>query len=300
MSQIKFWIKAARLRTLPLALSCTFTGSSLAAKLGQFDFYIFAFAILTTIFLQVLSNFANDYGDFKNGADLVKDRSDRMLSSGNISEKSMKIGLILTTVLTFFSGFILLHLSFGLNQWPTFLGMLLLGVGAIWAAIKYTTGSNPYGYKGLGDLFVFLFFGLVGVFGTQFLFCGFQTLYLSTFYYALIIGFLSVSVLNLNNLRDIETDALASKITIPVRLGFQKAKVYHYWLLFLSWLFLFLVIFLEYSHAKLFLLLPVFFQINHLVVVKKCTQPQLLDSELKKVALSTFAISLILFVNSFF
>ena len=293
MSTISAWIKAARLRTLPLALSCTLVGATLALQHGMFRWSIFALSILTTILLQVLSNFANDYGDFKNGADLVKGRGDRMLSSGQITESSMKTGLILTSILSFVSGLGLILVSFGFDQIFPILFMIALGLAAIWAALKYTAGSNPYGYRGLGDVFVFLFFGLVGVLGTQFLYQ--QSIHLESIPYALLIGFLSVAVLNLNNLRDIETDAQANKITIPVRLGFEKAKKYHVVLLVMAWLCLSFVVGVDFNVLKLIIVLPVLLQIKHLIFVLKCDEPQLLDAELKKVALSTFFISMLLF-----
>jgi 1,4-dihydroxy-2-naphthoate polyprenyltransferase len=296
MSSTSAWIKAARLRTLPLALSCTLVGATLALQHGVFGWSIFALSILTTILLQVLSNFANDYGDFKNGADLIKGRGDRMLSSGQITESSMKTGLILTSVLSFLSGIALIFVSFGFGQILPVLFMIALGLAAIWAALKYTAGSNPYGYRGLGDVFVFLFFGLVGVLGTQFLYQ--QSVNLDSIPYALLIGFLSVAVLNLNNLRDIETDALANKITIPVRLGFKKAKQYHFALLIMAWLSLTFVITQDFNSYKLIVILPVLLQVKHLSFVIKCTEPQLLDTELKKVALSTFFIGVLLFLIS--
>jgi 1,4-dihydroxy-2-naphthoate octaprenyltransferase len=294
VGEFSFWIKAARLRTLPLALSCTFMGSALAFKFNAFDLTIFIFAIITTVVLQVLSNFANDYGDFKNGADTVKNRADRMLSSGNISEKDMQIALVLTSIVALVSGCILLFISFDKNELAKLLLMLFLGLAAIWAALKYTTGENPYGYKGLGDLFVFLFFGLVGVMGTSYLYYqNFTGLHVLA---SMLVGFMSVAVLNLNNLRDINTDELAIKITIPVRLGWKKAKIYHTVLMFSAWICLVILLINYWNLYLSIILLPFAIQVKHLLDVWKCTVPEALDAELKKVALTTFLITFFFFL----
>lgn len=290
---IKSWLTAARLRTLPLALSCTFMGSAVALEFGAFDALIFTFAILTTTALQILSNFANDYGDYKNGADTLANRQDRMLTSGAITEKQMKTGLILTSVASFVLGLGLLLVSFSLSELVELAVLLGIGLGAIWAALKYTAGDNPYGYRGLGDLFVFLFFGLVGVVGTVYLYV--HQVKMLYFVYAVVIGCFSVAVLNLNNMRDIHSDAKAGKVTIPVRLGFIQAKVYHYLLIGTGWIGVLRVALEQSSSWYFMLLLPLGIQLKHLAKVKKCTDPKELDGELKKIALTTFLISLIFF-----
>lgn len=281
-----------------MALSCTLMGSAVAVQFGAFDWLIFACAMLTTTALQILSNFANDYGDFKNGADALGDRQDRMLTSGAITEKQMKKGLILTSVIAFMLGLGLLLVSFSVSELVKLGILLLIGLGAIWAALKYTAGDNPYGYRGLGDLFVFLFFGLVGVVGTVYLYV--HEVKMMHFIYAVIIGCFSVAVLNLNNMRDLVSDAQAGKITIPVRLGFAQAKIYHYLLLGTGWLGIARVA-LEQSNVGYFaLLLPLGIQFKHFLTVKRCTIPKELDPELKKVALSTFLISILFFGFQFF
>lgn len=292
------WVKAARLRTLPLALSCTIMGSALALMSGCFDWSIFLAAFLTTILLQVLSNFANDYGDYKNGADLIEGREDRMLSSGQITEQSMRKALVLTSILSFISGSFLLYLSFDVSQIVQLVVMLVLGLGAIWAALKYTAGDNPYGYRGLGDVFVFLFFGLVGVLGTYYLYS--SELSMGNVQFALIIGFLSVAVLNLNNMRDIVSDEKAGKVTVPVRLGFNKAKNYHTFLLVSSWFLMLFYVIEGFDPYKLILFVPMIVQFKHLFFVLKCEESKLLDSELKKVALTTFLIAVIVFAVEYF
>ena len=291
-SSVGHWIKAARLRTLPLALSTIISGGAIALSINKFDGLIFSLAILTTILLQVLSNFANDYGDFKNGADLVEGREDRMLSSGAISESQMKRGLLIMVILSFISGITLLFISFGIEQLIKIFILLAIGLGAIWAALKYTAGKNPYGYRGLGDVFVFIFFGLVGVMGSAYLFSQ-EFLWFSRTY-AFAIGALSVAVLNLNNMRDIPTDKEVDKITIPVRLGLEKAKVYHVMLFLVAWFYLGLTLWGNFHWIKLTFLLPLALHIKHLIFVFKITENKALDGELKKIAISTFMISILL------
>jgi 1,4-dihydroxy-2-naphthoate octaprenyltransferase len=212
------WVDAARPRTLPLAVGSILLGNFLAYATGKFDLIIAILATLTTLLLQILSNFANDLGDFANGVDNADRKvALRAVQTGKISQQEMRTAVIMTAVLSFLSGICLLY--FGLKEasievWGTFLG---LGLAAIAAAIAYTVGKRPYGYMGLGDVSVFLFFGLIGTLGTYYL----QTFSLN---YTILLpasgcGFLSVAVLNLNNLRDIENDIKAGKNSIPVRIG---------------------------------------------------------------------------------
>lgn len=226
---IKVWIEAFRLRTLPLAFSCIFMGTFLAAYVNRFCSDILLMALLTTLLLQILSNLANDYGDNQNGADNA-DRvgPKRAVQSGAISPSSMKAGIIVTSVLSLLSGLGLLYIAFGEINMDYFL-FVAIGLACIAAAIKYTAGKNPYGYSGLGDISVFVFFGLVGVAGAYFLY----TKELSWFILlpASASGLYAVAVLNLNNMRDIENDKVAGKMTIPARAGFHKALLYHRFLL---------------------------------------------------------------------
>ena len=223
---MKKWIAAFRLKTLPLALSNTIIGTTLAASDNKFSWLIFALTALTTILLQILSNIANDYGDFVNGKDTTERIGPkRMVQSGEISPETMFRGIIIIAVLAIVSGALLILIGTHGMDISKLLLFGLLGVAAIAAAIKYTVGKNPYGYRGLGDIFVFLFFGLVGVIGTYFL----QT---QSFRWDLLlpasaIGFLSAGVLNMNNMRDYEADKKAGKLTIVVAMGTQKAAIYH-------------------------------------------------------------------------
>lgn len=226
MAQIKDWISAFRLRTLPLALSCVLLGGALAFREEKFDVLIFSLALLTTLFLQVLSNLANDLGDTQNGADSEERHGPkRAVQTGVISISAMKKALFVFIGLSLFSGVALLLVSFGLSAIKEFGLFFLVGILSIGAAIKYTMGKSPYGYQGLGDLFVFLFFGLVGVIGVYFLFT--QTVTTDVVLVASSFGLFSVGVLNINNIRDIKSDFKAGKISIPVRLGAHYAALYH-------------------------------------------------------------------------
>lgn len=224
------WISAARPRTLPLALSSIFMGGFLAASVQKFDGLLFTLCCLTTIALQVLSNFANDYGDTQNGAD-TEDRVGpvRAVQSGELSAKQMFNGIILFAFLSLFLGVLLLYIAFRDASGQEFLLFLGIGLLCILAAYTYTAGKNPYGYAGLGDASVFLFFGCIGVLGSTYLFT--KTFDVLTILPAFSCGFFATAVLNLNNIRDIDSDTKAGKRTIPSRLGKQKAIYYHWFLL---------------------------------------------------------------------
>ena len=220
------WLSAFRLKTLPLALSNTIIGSCLAASDDHFRWSVFGLAALTTILLQIMSNMANDYGDFVNGKDTAERIGPkRMVQSGEITPKTMLIGIIVIGILCAVSGLTLILIGTKGMDITNLLIFGVLGIGAIVAAIKYTVGKNPYGYRGLGDIFVFIFFGLVGVLGTYFLHT--QSLHWDLLLPASAIGFLSTGVLNMNNMRDYEADKNAGKMTIVVAMGLKKAAIYH-------------------------------------------------------------------------
>lgn len=296
----KAWISAARLRTLPLAFSVILMGSALAYFEGKFNVNVLILSLLTTLFLQILSNYANDYGDSQNGADNdLRKGETRAVQSGQITQKQMQKGIVVTAILALASGIGLLKNAFGTFN-ATFLLFLILGLVCIGAAIKYTAGKNPYGYAGLGDISVFIFFGLVGVVGSYFL----HNQKLSN--YAILLpayacGVFSVGVLNLNNMRDILPDTLAGKKTIPVRFGFEVAKIYQI-VLILSGLissFLFFALMQKYWQMS-FLILPsllLFFLI--IKPISKSKTNENLDGFLKKMALSTlfFVIVFALSIN---
>lgn len=220
------WLVAARPRTLPLALASIGMGSFLAGASGLFSWPIFILCVLTTVFLQVLSNFANDYGDTLHGVDSAERTGPKRITQlGLITRTEMKRGIATTAVLAMISGVALLYLAFGLQQMVLFLIFVALGAAAIWAAIAYTATSKPYGYVGLGDLFVFLFFGWVGTLGSYFVQT--QTLEWLILLPATSVGLLCVGVLNVNNIRDMASDVVAGKYSIPVRLGLARARLYH-------------------------------------------------------------------------
>jgi len=283
------WINAARLRTLPLSVSGILAGSFLAWSHRSFDLLIFVFAMLTTIGFQVLSNFANDYGDGVKGTD-NKDRIGpaRTIQSGLISPSEMKRAIKMTIFLTLLVAVVLIFLSFSRSEFLLALLFFFLGLASIAAAIKYTVGSNAYGYAGLGDLFVFLFFGLLSVCGSYFLYT--KSLPLSVFLPAFSIGFLSTGVLNLNNMRDVLSDTRAHKKTLVVKIGLQFAKLYHLYLLLSAFLFSIVYNALHfrswYQFIFLIVLIPIY---SHGKFVWFNTEPKDLDPELKKLAISTFA-----------
>jgi len=231
MANTRVWISAFRLRTLPLALSCIGMAAFLAASRGEFDGLIFFFCCLTTVLLQVLSNLANDYGDSVNGADHAgRVGPQRAVQSGAISLSTMKRAVALFVVLSLVSGVTLLIIAFGWDL-KALLFFFGLGVLSIVAAIAYTVGRRPYGYLGLGDLSVLIFFGIVGVLGSLYLFT--RSVAPLDLLPALSCGFFSMAVLNVNNIRDIDADREAGKYSLPVRMGRQAAVNYH-WLLLTS------------------------------------------------------------------
>jgi 1,4-dihydroxy-2-naphthoate octaprenyltransferase len=286
------WMQAVRLRTLPLALASIAMGTFLAADEGLFNLSIFILAAITTIFLQILSNLANDYGDSLHGADnIIRKGPERSVQSGSISARSMKIAISITAILSLSSGTLLLLTAIE-NLNASFFIFLLLGIAAILAAMGYTMGKNPYGYAGLGDLFVLLFFGLLGVLGTCFLFSG----YLNPYHIlpALTSGLFATAVLNVNNIRDIESDNLAGKKSIPVRIGRQKAVIYHWLLLGVGFGLAVIYVIINYDSPFQFLFiisLPLFIK-NGFDVKNKTTASEL-DPSLKKMAISSLIFTLL-------
>jgi 1,4-dihydroxy-2-naphthoate octaprenyltransferase len=285
MTTISAWILAFRLRTLPLSLASILMGSFLAQSQKMFRWDIFIWACMTTIFLQILSNLANDYGDFVNGADTHERKGEkRMVQAGLISPQAMKKGIIITAFLSLISGLNLLYIS--VNSWEVFWFFLGLGVLCIIAAITYTMGKKPYGYVGLGDISVFLFFGIVGVSGTYFLFT--KQFHASILLPAAACGLLATGVLNLNNIRDIETDKLANKKTIPLRLGKNKAVIYHTILLIMSVLCSSFYVILHFqSYFQWLFLCTLPFLYKNWNAVNTIQNSRLLDPYLKQLALTT-------------
>lgn len=293
MTSFKSWLKAARLRTLPLSLSGIILGSSLAFSQGSFNLVIFILAILTTIGFQVISNFANDYGDGVKGTDNEnRIGPKRTIQSGEISPADMLLVIKITGVITLGIAFGLIYASFGIDNLLYSLFFMVLGIASILAAIKYTMGKNPYGYSGFGDVFVFIFFGIVSVCGSYFLYT--HLLDLNIFLPAFSVGLLSTGVLNLNNMRDYESDKKSNKNTLVVKIGMEFAKYYHYYLIGAAFIFATLFSVTNYSSPWQFLFVIAFIPIfKHLNVVKVNQNPKDLDPELKKLALSTFLFSIL-------
>jgi len=288
------WLHAFRLRTLPLALSSILLGSLLALWKAQFSMRVALAAIATTLFLQILSNLANDFGDFVNGVDNDnRVGPKRSLQSGNITKSQMKTAIAIFAVLAFVSGLWLLSEAFhriGLQPTLLFFGFGLL---AILAALGYTIGSKPYGYRGLGDLAVFLFFGIVGVSGTFFLHT--NQLAPNELLPAIAIGLLATAVLNLNNMRDEVNDRNHGKHTLVVRLGYARAKIYHVALLAGAILASTAFVIMHYQSPYQFLFLVICpLIIQNMVTVMRNTRQSELDKELKKLAIGTLLFALLL------
>jgi 1,4-dihydroxy-2-naphthoate polyprenyltransferase len=285
LSTTKVWIKAFRLRTLPLALSSIAMGGFLASAANAFRWDIFLLAVLTTIFLQVLSNLANDYGDSIHGADSADRKGpSRAVQSGAVTKAQMRTAIFVLIFLSLASGISLLLISFGFD-WKALLFFFGLGILSILAAIAYTVGRKPYGYAGLGDFSVLIFFGFVGVMGSYYLFT--KTISVYEVLPALSCGMFSIAVLNINNIRDIESDRKAGKYSIPVRIGKEKAVAYHWILLILGLCSSIAYQWLTYTSPWQFLFLltlPLFF-FNGISVSRKPSEA--LDPFLKQMALST-------------
>ena len=297
------WIQAARLRTLPLSLSGIIMGSfiakwRLANESGTWDWRIFALALLVTLLYQVLSNFANDYGDGVKGTDAkrINEAESRAVASGKITANQMKNAVIITVILALIATVALLYLAFipdHMNEFYIFIG---LGVACILAAIGYTVGKRPYGYMGLGDIFVFIFFGLVSVCGSYFLFT--KTFDWDVLLPAAAIGCMSMAVLNLNNMRDMENDKNSGKHTLALKLGFKNAKIYEMVLLHLPLFFILIFFGLNDFIAQqkylvfivMILLIPMAKLRRRLMEIK---EHKLLDPYLKQVGILTLVMAVL-------
>lgn len=246
-----------RLRTLPLAASAILLGIALSDLHYSATGAVAALCFTTAICLQILSNLANDYGDFVKGTDNDNRVGNmRALQSGNITVLQMRNAIVLLVILSLLSGISLLYKATNGKINTTFVLFFGLGIAAIIAAIKYTVGKRAYGYSGFGDIAVFIFFGPVSVIGT-FLLCNGFAFNWSNDWVVLLptlgVGLLSTAVLNTNNIRDIENDRASGKFTIPVKIGLQKARVYHSVLIVLALLTFILYFILGYTSWVQFL-----------------------------------------------
>ncbi len=292
MDKLNSWVSAFRLRTLPLALSSILMGSFLAIATDNYNWSVIILSLVTTLLLQILSNLANDYGDGIKGTD----NSDRLgplraIQSGDISLKQMRIGIGIFVLLSLISGIWLIIEALG-NDWYLGLLFFVLGIAAIAAAIKYTVGNTAYGYSGFGDLFVFLFFGLLAVLGTYFL----NTHYINweIILPASSMGLLSTGVLNLNNMRDMKNDANSGKHTLALKLGYKYAKIYHYTIVVAAMIFVVIFVGINYFSPWQFLFLISFiFMIKDLLQISKITNKSLLDPYLKRLALLTLLFTIL-------
>jgi 1,4-dihydroxy-2-naphthoate polyprenyltransferase len=290
----KAWLDAMRPRTLPLALSCIALGGFLAAAAGAFRWSIVLLCLLTAVFLQILSNLANDYGDSLHGADhMQREGPQRAVQSGQITAQTMKRAMSLFAALSGVSGLLLLWLAFGAEGLVGLLIFVLVGGAAIWAAVNYTAGRKPYGYAGWGDLFVLIFFGWVGVLGPYFLMA--QRLDWLLLLPATSCGLLAVAVLNVNNIRDITSDKQAGKFSIPVRLGSERARMYHWGLLGTAVFLATLYILLTFTNYWAFLfLLAVPLLVRNGTAVQNTHDPLALNPLLKQMVLAALAFNLLL------
>ena len=292
-SSLSRWILAARLRTLPLACSSVLLGSGLAAHDGYFRLPLFLLCLLTAILLQLLSNLANDYGDAVSGADNAERVGPtRAVASGLITRRQMLVAMALTALAAVTSGLALLWNSFA-TDWPALLTFIGFGALALLAAITYTVGRRPYGYRGLGDLSVFLFFGLLGVMGSYYLFS--HQLSWSLLLPAASCGLLATAVLNINNIRDRVSDAASGKFTLAVRLGASRARNYHWLLVGGAGVLIVLFILLHSPSPWPWLFLPGYLPLLRAAwVVQVSEEPQVLNHQLKLTALGSLGCNLLL------
>ena len=290
-SKFKIWLEAARLRTLPLSLSGIIVGNGLAYKSDRFSLVILFLSLATTIAFQVLSNFANDYGDGVKGTDNESRIGPaRVLQQGLLTREELKRGIQFCAVVSLLFAFALIYVAFGTSDLLYSLIFILLGIASVISAIKYTVGTNAYGYRALGDLFVFLFFGGVSVLGSYFL--QVHEFQIELILPATALGLLSVGVLNLNNMRDMHTDKQVNKITMAVLLGTSLSKAYHAFLLIGAILTTVFYIKMDIQPAYLFMI-AVLPMMIHLRRVLGYTDPKKFDPELKRLALCTFLFAIL-------
>ena len=292
MILLKTWLRAARLRTLPLSFSGILIGSAFALN-ENFNFFIFLSCLIITVLFQVISNFANDLGDAIKGVDNhTRIGPERAIQSGLITKAQMKKAIVF---LCFMALVMVLQLLITIDlRRIELIFFLAFGMVAIWAAIAYTIGKKPYGYRALGDLMVFIFFGLLAVLGTFYLHL--RRLDLDVLFIAFAIGALAVAVLNLNNMRDREDDALKNKITMAVVLGAEKVKKYQMLLLIVSLLTFFIGITLSGRYWYYIAMLPLIRLVGHINRIKQVENNRDFDPELKVIAISSFMSSLLCFI----
>lgn len=279
------------MRTLPLSVSGIIVGCGMAFADNSFNWLLFALLMATTILLQVLGNFANDLGDFQHGTDNEnRIGPKRTLQGGGLTVGEMKRGIVLMIVLSLVVGMTMLCVSFGIST--GFWIFVVIGLAAIVAAIRYTMGRNPFGYRGLGDLMVLIFFGFATVTGSYFIMT--HHISVNSILMGTAIGFMSVGVLNVNNLRDSASDKESGKMTIVVKLGTRFGQIYHF-VLCLSAIALIAATLVTKQRVAclLWVLLPIVLLIMHGLRVLRATDVKTLDPELKKLSLTTLLMSVL-------
>lgn len=287
-----------RLHTLPLSMASMVVGAGLAVNDHRFNVLIFFLSLFTALLLQILSNLSNDYGDLKKGVDNAsRIGPKRPLQRGLISPASIKKAISVNVVLTFFSGALLLSVALksDLLSWLVFFG---LGVLSIIVAMTYTLGKMPYGYWGMGDIVVFLFFGMLGVLGSHYL-------YATSFNWldvlpAISIGLLSVAVLNINNMRDMETDKISKKITLVVLFGRNAAFKYQVYLVLTAPILMGLYFYLmpntqTWQYVFLLILSPLIKSLKALkgAVLMNKNDGEVYNTQIKNMSITTFVFALI-------
>ena len=288
----KACVKSLRLRTLPLSLAGVILGVALAADRADVSPWAAALIFLTTVCLQILSNLSNELGDTLNGTDTVERQGPQSaLGSGELTVEEMKRLIRTFIVLCVAFGLGMIQVSFGSIFKTESLCLEALGAAAIVGAMRYTLGKNPYGYRGLGDLYVFIFFGLVSVLGGYYV-AARELPHPAMLLPASAIGLFSVGVLNVNNIRDMKTDA-ANRVTVAIRLGLKGARIYQTVILTLGWLMMvsFCLIYDPApGHFLSLIVLPLY--IKHLHGVWTRTE-RALDPMLPMLVISTFILSII-------
>ncbi len=284
-STLRHWIYAARMRILPASAIPTIAGIMLAAIDGAFDLFTACITVLSAMMLQTTSNYLNDLYDFKKGADLKRIGPPRAVASGMISESAMmKMSWILFTI-TFFIGLILVQIA----GWP----ILFIGLISLWAAFAYTGGPYPLAYHGLGEATAFVFYGLIPVWGAYYIQSPDFVFRIQVILTGTIMGLFAAKILLVNNIRDIETDPIAGKITLAVMLGEKKSRLLYALLMILSYIFLFLLARIQDNAVYLlpWILLP--FAVYLTKGVLK-TEKEKLNPYVFKTAIHLFAFGIIL------
>lgn len=291
MKKLKFYIAAMRLRTLPLSLAGVLLGLMLASADYHVHWTIFVSTLLTTAFLQILSNVSNELGDAMRGTDSADRQGPAYtLATGLLSAGEFKVMIAVYVVLCILSGLAMIYCSFGTLLSLESVMLMLLGAASISGAMRYTLGKNPYGYRGLGDIYVFVFFGIVAVLGAYFV--GSHTLHWKMLLPAASMGAFSVGVLNVNNIRDMKTDA-ATRVTVPLKIGERNARIYQTCLIAAGWTAMIAYVLLRMFdpwHYLFVLTLPLF--VIHVRGVWKRTG-KYLDPMLPLLVMSSFAFAVL-------